>query len=152
MPPLGAVQSFEPADSETLLRRAYFTNLTREEVLAYYMKEFGSPWLRLNYPPEEAETIVREQTRSSYLEELAHPFKESFFISGFIPKYEKDAIVIDNVKYYQKITVRYVPSTVLARILYVSFVAIVGYLLLFRLVNFLHNLSNWLLNLVKWKK
>lgn len=150
--PPGAVQSFEPADSETPLRRAYFTNATREEVILHYKKEFGNSLLRLNYPPEEVQTIIREQTRGSYLEELVYPFRESLFVTGFIPKYEKDAIVIDNVKYYQKITVRHVPSSTIARVFYVLLVAVVGYLLIFKVSSFLNNLSVWFFSLIKWKK
>src|SRR3989337_2076372 len=89
-PPLGSLQSDEPADSEDPLRRAYFVNLNRQEVIAHYENEFNKGfWFlkpRLNYPPEEAQTIIRDQTRSTYLEEIVHPFKESLFINGFEPK------------------------------------------------------------------
>ncbi len=119
-PPSGAKQSMEPADTETPLRRAYFTDFTREEIIAHYQKEFiGFPTLRLNYPPEDAQTIIRDQTRSYYLEELAHPLRESLYINGFVPQHKKDAILIDGVEYYQKITIKYVPSSSAARIVYV---------------------------------
>ena len=36
-----SVQSFEPADVETPLRRGYYTNLSRQEVLEHYEKEFN---------------------------------------------------------------------------------------------------------------
>ncbi|MCX6704633.1 MAG: hypothetical protein NTZ07_04305, partial [Candidatus Woesebacteria bacterium] len=35
------VSSSEPADKETPLRRGYYTNLTREQLMSHYMKEFG---------------------------------------------------------------------------------------------------------------
>jgi len=38
-PPQDALQSNEPADTETILRRAYFTNYTREEVLKHYQRQ-----------------------------------------------------------------------------------------------------------------
>src|SRR3990170_2036914 len=102
LPPEGALQSQEPADTETLLRRAYFTNLTRQEVLDHYQEQFDSssflnipvPTFRLNYPPEEAQTIIRDQTRSKFLEEIVHPMRESMFINGFEPKDPKDTIFI----------------------------------------------------------
>lgn len=113
-PPPGALQSTEPADSETPLRRAYFTNLNRQEVIRHYENEFNKGFVvyapRLNYPPEEAQTIIRDQTRSTYLEELVHPMRESLFVNGFEPKEEKDAINIEGKNFAQKIIIRYVPS------------------------------------------
>ncbi len=124
LPPSDALQSNEPGDTETPLRRAYFTNLTREEVLDYYQSQLRkSPFLnislptyRLNYPPEEAQTIIRDQTRSTFLEEIVHPLRESFFVNGFEPKQEKDTIFIEGRKWRQKITVRFVPSLPWVRI------------------------------------
>lgn len=128
-PPPGAKQSFEPADTETPLRRSYFVDQEREEVISYYFSQFSAiKTLRLNYPPEEAKTIIRDQTRSSYLEELVHPFRESLYINGFVPKVRKDAIVIDGKNYHQKITIRYVPSSSLLRVIYVILVSTLGYL------------------------
>mgnify|MGYP000112008000 CR=1 FL=1 len=117
-PPPDALQSREPADNETPLRRAYFTNLTRGEVMTYYLKELK--WgIRLNYPPEESKTLIRDQTRSTFLEEIVHPFRESVYINGFEPKEAKDAIVIGDKPWRQKIIVRYVPSSVWVRVLVV---------------------------------
>lgn len=113
----GAVQSTEPADSETPLRRAYFTNSTRQEVINHYLKEFK--WgKRLNYPPEEAGTIIRDQTRSTFLEEIVHPFRESLYINGYEPSPDdnKNQINIDGVHYRQKIIVRLVPSSFFVRL------------------------------------
>lgn len=123
-PPLDALQSNEPADTEDLLRKAYFTNYTREEVMSYYKDQFEKsvifgiylPSYRLNYPPEEAQTIIRDQTRSTFLEEVVHPFRESVYISGFKPAAEKDAIFIEGKEWNQKITVRLVPSNSLVRV------------------------------------
>ena len=114
----GSLQSLEPGDTETPLRKAYFTDLTREEVINHYKNEFSyMPTLRLNYPPEEAQTIIRDQTRSTFLEELVHPLRESIYINGFEPSEQKDAIIIDKKQYRQKITVRYVPSSPVIRML-----------------------------------
>ena len=114
-PPNDALQSDEPADTETPLRRAYFTNLTREEIMEHYKNEFQGGY-RLNYPPEEARTIIRDQTRSTFLEEIVHPFRESIFINGFEPKDPKDAIEIKGRSWRQKIIVRYVPSSIWVRL------------------------------------
>lgn len=122
-PPPGALQSNEPADTETPLRRAYYTNYSREEVLIHYQNQLAKssfyqvplPAYRLNYPPEEAQTIIRDQTRSTFLEEVVHPFRESFFINGFEPKEAKDVILVQDRKWRQKIIIRYVPSNLFAR-------------------------------------
>ena len=107
----------EEADIETPLKRAYFTNYTREQVVAHYKNQFRyqSFILRLNYPPEDAQTIIRDQTRSTYLEELVHPLRESLFINGFQPRVAKDDIWYKGIHYEEKITVKYVPSSVFIR-------------------------------------
>jgi hypothetical protein len=114
-PPPDAVQSQEEADTETPLRRAYFTNYTREEVLKHYQKQLPWPTYRLNYPPEEAQTLIRDQTRSTFLEEIVRPFRESVFVNGFEPKDPKDDVWYKGVDYRQKIIIRFVPSNVLVR-------------------------------------
>lgn len=112
-----ALQSKEPADIETPLRRAYFTNASRAEVMAHYTKEFKwGYWL--NYPPEEAGTIIRDQTRSTFLQEIVHPFRESIYINGYEPKPDdtKNLINIDGKHFRQKIIIKYVPSTLVNRV------------------------------------
>lgn len=123
-PPSDALQSDEPGDTETPLRRAYFTNYTRDEVMSHYKNQLTKssflgiplPTYRLNYPPEEARTIIRDQTRSTFLEEIVHPLRESVFINGFEPKDPKDAIEIKGRSWRQKIIVRYVPSRLWVRL------------------------------------
>lgn len=124
------LQSDEPADMETPLRRAYFTNLTREEVIGHYNEVYKNtlfgfviPNIRLNYPPEEAKTIIRDQTRSTFLEELVHPFVGSIYINGFEPKLEKDKILINGQDWRQKIIIRYVPSARGVRVI-IAFIVI----------------------------
>lgn len=128
--PPDSVQSKEPADTETPLRRAYFTNYTRQQVLDWYRAQFGYGYL-LNYPPEEARTIIRDQTRSTFLQEVVHPFRESIYINGFEPKDQKDAINIDGTTWRQKIIVRFVPSNIIVRV----FLAVATLILLFFLAR-----------------
>lgn len=120
-----SLQSNEPGDTEDPLRRAYFTDLNREEVMNYYSSEFtnkepfnalGFLTYRLNYPPEEAYNFIKDQTRSTFLEEIVHPFRESFFVNGFKPSDPKDAILISERVWLEKITVKYVPSNVYVRV------------------------------------
>ncbi len=123
-PPSEFVQSFEPADVETSLRRGYYTNLGRAEVIAHYEKEFNNGFTiytpRLNYPPEEAQVLIRDQTKSTFLEEIVHPLRESLYINGFEPKTEEYVPVIDGVRWKQKVIVRYVPSVISIRLLVLS--------------------------------
>jgi hypothetical protein len=128
-PPPDCLQSQEPADTETPLRRAYFTNYTREEVMNWYKGELSHssflgiplPTYRLNYPPEDSQTIIRDQTRTTFLEEVVHPFRESVYVNGFEPKNPKDAILIAGRSWRQKIIIRFVPSSLVVRIM--TFVA-----------------------------
>lgn len=122
--PHDSVQSLEEADTEIPLKRAYFTNYTRAEALEHYQRQLMSsslfqiplPTYRLNYHPEDAFLLVRDQTRSTFLEEIVHPFKESVFVNGFKPKYAKDDIWYMGVHYDQKITVKYIPSSAFIRV------------------------------------
>lgn len=116
--------SQEPADVEIPLRRGYYTDYGRAEVLAHYQNQFKKssflglilPTYRLNYPPEEAQTLIRDQARSTFLEEIVHPFRESIFVNGFEPKLAKDAIRIEGKDWRQKVIVRYVPSSLGVRL------------------------------------
>ena len=125
-PPPDSVQSKEPADMETPLRRAYFTNYTRQQVLSWYEGQFKHsafhnlpmPTYLLNYPPEDSGTIIRDQTRSTFLEEVVHPFRETVFINGYepAPTDDKDKIVINGVRWRQKIIVKFVPTNFFLRV------------------------------------
>jgi len=137
-PTSDSLQSNEPADIETSLRRGYYTDQSRADVLTHYQLEFSRsaffnmplPTYRLNYPPEEAQTLIRDQARSTFLEEIVHPFRESLFVNGFEPKEDKDAIVVNGKKWNQKIIVRFVPSNRVVR----SSIGIVVLLLIYVLI------------------
>lgn len=125
-PPPGAVQSQEEADTEdSHERRAYFTDFTREEVMDHYQNQLKKssflgltmPTYRLNYPPEEAFTLIRDQTRSTGLEEIVHPLRQSFFVNFFEPVNDpQNAIGYKGIVYRQKITVAYKPSNMPVRV------------------------------------
>jgi len=107
--------STQPADQESLLRRGYYTNLTREQLMSHYAGEFE--WgIRLNYPPEEAKTLIRDQTKSSFLEEIVHPMRESLFINGYKPSAYEEVLVVDGVRYESKVIVKYVNSNIFLRL------------------------------------
>lgn len=119
-----SLQSDEPADTEDPKRKAYFTDYDREGVLDHYKKQMKDesllgislPTYRLNYPPEEAQIIIRDQTRSTFLEEIVNPFRESLYINGFEPNIQKDAIFIQERQWRQKIIVKHIESDKLVRL------------------------------------
>lgn len=129
-----SLKSTEPGDTVQLPRiAAYFTDKTRNEVLDFYTHYFSrSPFLglplptyRLNHPPEYGKQVVRETTRSYYLEEIVHPFRESFFVNGFEWKNDvftppekrvKNKILVGGRVWQAKITLRWFPSRVGARL------------------------------------
>lgn len=128
-PPPDAVQSLELADVETPLRRAYFTNYTRDQVMAHYAAQMTQwPHLTLNYPPEDAQTIIRDQTRSWYLEELVQPLRQSVFVNGFIAQKPQDDIWYKGVHYQQKITIRLAQSSRLSRFVIWSLITALMYI------------------------
>ncbi len=145
-----SLQSIEPGDSETPLRRAYYTDLTREEVLTHYQNQFSHstlfsiplPTYRLNYPPEESYTLIRDQTRSNFLEEIVHPFRESVYINGFEPKEDKDVMFVGNKKWRQKITVKWIPSSLFTR-LSVGFLTLICIFVVYKGITyaFTHTIS-----------
>lgn len=121
-----SLQSTEPADMESPLRRAYFTDYTRQEVLDWYGAQFNRssfmnlklPTYLMNYPPEESGSIIRDQTRSTFLQEYVHPFRETMYINGYepAPSDDENRIVINGVHYRQKIIVKFVPTNTLLRL------------------------------------
>lgn len=149
--PPDSMQSIEGADVETPLRRAYFTNYTRAQVLEHYQIQlerslfFGIPipTYRLNYPPEDAFRLIRDQTRSVFLEEIVHPFRESLFVNGFVAREEKDDIWYRGVHYSQKITVKYSPAVAVVRIT----VFFIGVSILLFLIRELFNSTKYLLKI-----
>lgn len=109
-PPPGSLVSEEPADTESVYRKAYFTNLSRAEIIDYYKGKWRRPFIRLIIPPEDSQSVIRDQTRSSWLEEFVHPGKDSLYVNGFYPTKPTEQINIDGIHYQAKITARYIPS------------------------------------------
>jgi hypothetical protein len=129
--PPGSLRSNEPGDMESIYRRAYFTNFSRSEILAHYGKEFSGslPQFLFNYPPEEAFSLIRDQTKSSWLQEYVHIGRESLYINGFYPTKPTEQININGVHYVNKITVRYIPSDQVSRLTVLGLIGISIYLL-----------------------
>lgn len=127
-----SLKSIEPGDTHQVPNiAAYYSNLYRNDVIDFYLAEFKKihflPFLplRLNYPPEFAYTAIRDQTKSTYLEEIVYPMKTSLFINGYEPFYEDGDpkfpgatdIIVEGVKFNTKTTIRLYPSDELFRII-----------------------------------
>lgn len=121
----------------------YFSGNYRDFVIPFYKQAYTEktllpfPPMRLNYPPEYAFTAIKDQTHSTYLEEMVYPFRESLFVNGLEPFYEDGtpkyigAIKLDHHQevFDTKVTLRYYPSPIWARLVMWLGVMICLYLL-----------------------
>ena len=106
---------------------AYYTNMTRTEVINFYKAYYSGPFrINLNHPPEKAKEIIVNTIQSYYFEEFVLPFKESLYINGFewendvFTKPEnrsKNKLIYQNKEYKAKITIRRFPTTVPKRLI-----------------------------------
>ena len=130
-----AVLSDEPGDTwQHPDQRGFYTNLTRSQVLNDIQDKqkisifgFNIPNYRLNYRPEEAHEIVRDQLKSNYLEEIIYPLHSSVFVNGWEPKKspayankpakEVPDISIHGVPYEAKITLKPTTSNLWSRLM-----------------------------------
>lgn len=124
-PSLSDTQSTEPGDTwQNPNQKAFFTNKNRSRVLLelqdkFALNIFGFKYkgFRLNYRPEEAGVLVRDQIMTYYLEEISHPFRESIFVNGWDPtKLKLPIININGNEYLYKVTLRPVNSNPVARV------------------------------------
>jgi hypothetical protein len=108
---------------------AYFSNNYRVFAIPFYSQNFQAktkfffPPIRLNHPPEDAFAKIKDQTQSTYLEELTYPFRDSLYINGFeplengLPRYRgADRIEYDGDRYDTKVIIRYYSSSIVSRI------------------------------------
>jgi len=123
-----SVKSDEPGDTVPMKNvTAFYTNLSRTEVINFYRSVYTSPVLiRLNYPPEYAKTIFRDTMQSYYLEEFSIPLKQSLFINGYewendvFTKPEKritNKMIFRGIEYKSKITIKIIPTSPFIRLL-----------------------------------
>lgn len=110
--------------------KAYFSDNFRDFTTNYYKDDFqnlfGLPFLpiRLNYPPEYAFVAIKDQTQATYLEEFIYPLKGSLYVNGLEPLYEDGvpkypgAIKFEEGggEHFTKVTLRYYPSPIWARV------------------------------------
>lgn len=145
-----SVKSNEPGDTIQMKNvTAFYTNLSRTEVINFYRATYTSPILiRLNHPPEYAKTIFRDTMQSYYLEEFSLPFKESLYINGYewendvFTKPEKrivNKMIYEGIEYKSKITLKIIPTSSIIRILnfFIIEISLLSLFYLYR--NFIKN-------------
>lgn len=125
---VNSVKSDEPGDTVQLKNvSAYYTNMTRTEVMNFYKAYYSGPFrIILNHPPEKSKEIIKDTIQSYYFEEFVLPFKESIFINGFewendvFTKPEnrlKNKLIFKDKEYKAKITIKAIPTSTPNRII-----------------------------------
>ena len=122
-PPLpDSFKSPEPGDTGQIANLfAYYTNLPRNEIIAFYQKHYSSSSFlsiplfsyKLNHPPEYAWEVIRDTIPSTFLEEVIQPFRGSLYLAGDIPaedpflknNYKRSNFLWDGKEYKTKIIV-----------------------------------------------
>lgn len=129
-----AERSDEPGDTwQHPDQKGFYTDSNRQTVLSEMQSKFSLVFLgfklpsyRLNYRPEEAFSLVRDQLKSYYLEEIIYPLHSSLFVNGWEPTHspvytgyeEKEIprISFRGTPYVSKVTLKPTVSSVWARI------------------------------------
>ena len=137
-------------------QKGFYTQVAREEALSqlqlkYSFTIFGVriPSYRLNYRPEEAFGMVRDQLKSSYLEEIVYPMRNSLFVNGYEPlnapiyanlqREDVPKLFFENTPYFAKVTVKPVNSSLLARLFVWTLIFPATYLVFFSLKKSIKN-------------
>lgn len=140
IPPLPySALSNEPGDTIQISNvTAYYTNLTRTEVINFYKANYNGAFrIILNHPPEKARDIIRDTIQSYYLQEFVLPFKDSLYVNGYEwendvftkpEKRIKNKLIFNGKEYKAKITLRHFPTSIPQRLL--SFYFIQGVIIL----------------------
>ena len=129
--------------------KAYYSDNFRDFVVPFYKNSYEGksiiffPAMKLNYPPEFAFTAIKDQTKSTYLEEVTYPFRDSLFINGFepflsdgTPRYDgATKMGNDGQQYLTKVVIRYYPSSISSRIVF-WFLVNLSFVLLYRISIF----------------
>lgn len=131
-----SVASDEPGDTVQVPNiAAYFSFSNRADITKFYHSNyqdlfiFGKfiPPLTLNYPPEEAKRVIRDQLYVTFMEEYVYPLRGSIFVGGYEPfvhnellktphNFVGDHVHINGVYYDSKTTLRFYPNNTIGRI------------------------------------
>ncbi len=94
-----SLKSSEPGDTVQVPNiAAYFSDYDRAGITSFYRGAFRNlylvnkliPPISLNYPPENANSFVRDQQVSTFLEEYLYPLRGSIFVNGYDPNVENE--------------------------------------------------------------
>ena len=109
---------------------AYFSDNYRDFVIPFYSNAYKTkaklPFdpIRFNYPPQFAYTAIKDQTQSTYLEELTYPLRDTLFVNGMEPftkdgkhRFEGATLFVHDGEHETKVTLRFYPSSRIIRIL-----------------------------------
>lgn len=124
---------------------AYFSDNFRGFVVPFYSEDYQSlsqlPFspLRLNHPPEHSWNVIKRHTDTTYLEELYYPLRDSLYVNGLEPFYEDGTakywgatkFEIGEKIFFTKVTLRFYPSSIFARLV-VWLGIVISILLLFK--------------------
>lgn len=129
-----SIKSTEPGDTIQLPNiAAYFSNYWRKGVVPFYRQSFADnfkylnislPYIILNHPPERGAEVIKPYIQSWYLEEYIHPLRESLYVNGWEPYDEMgrrrnkyaNGIIVDNIVFNSKTTLRYYTSPLWSRV------------------------------------
>jgi hypothetical protein len=125
---VNSVKSDLPGDTTQISNvSAYFTNMTRTEVINFYKTYYyGLFRINLNHPPEKAKDIIVDTIQSYYFEEFILPFRGTLYINGFEwandvftkeASREKNKIIYNDIEYKAKITIREFPVSIPRRLI-----------------------------------
>lgn len=112
----------------------YYSDHRRSYITAFYYNALQKldpigklfPPLKLNYPPEDAYTYIRDQEKSTFLEEYVYPLRESIFVNGYEPlvkngrsiSHDADFVIVDHVYFNSKTVVRIYPTSIPLRLFF----------------------------------
>jgi len=124
---VNSVKSNLPGDTVQIPNvSAYFTNMTRTEVMNFYKTYYyGFFRINLNHPPEKAKEIIVNTIPSYYFEEFILPFRGSLYVNGFEwendvftkpEKRIKNKLIYQDKEYKSKITIREFPVSIPSRL------------------------------------
>lgn len=125
---VNSVKSDEPGDTVQIPNvSAFYTNMTRTEVINFYKAYYSGPFrIILNHPPEKSKEIIRDTIQSYYFQEFILPYKETLYINGFewendvFTKPEnrvKNKLLFQDKEYKAKITIRTFPTSIPKRLI-----------------------------------
>lgn len=141
-----ALKSDEPGDTyQNPGVTGFYNDMTRSQVVNYYQQQFCCsslfgiplPTYKLNHSPELAKTLIKDEIRVWYFEELVHPFRESYYVAGWTPAlaqlargWRHDPVLKGTRIYFQKTNVKMVGSSEITRLfvfLFTSLAFVLGY-------------------------